>query len=152
MPERVASTPMPSRHRSTRSINASLGNPDRRPSFARDAGQARADGHQARSLALTKHPMQGNHGVPATPDHLSFPSARARQAVLRYARRRFEALELLVPRSDVPKIVDWYMNGKIDIDNLITRVMLLKDIDRAFDLMHSGESIRSVVMFQVSAD
>ncbi len=50
-------------------------------------------------------------------------------------------------RSDVPKIVDWYMNGKIDIDNLITHTMPLKDINRAFDLMHTGESIRSVVMF-----
>ena len=91
----VASTPMPSRHRSTSSINASLGNPDRRPSFARDARQARADGHQARSLTLAKHPMPGNYGVTATPDHLSFPSAHASQAVLRYSRRRFEALDLL---------------------------------------------------------
>jgi S-(hydroxymethyl)glutathione dehydrogenase / alcohol dehydrogenase len=51
-------------------------------------------------------------------------------------------------RSDVPKIVDWYMSGKIDIDNLITHTMPLKDINRAFDLMHSGESIRSVVTFE----
>jgi len=50
-------------------------------------------------------------------------------------------------RSDVPKIVDWYMNRKIDIDSLITHTMPLKDINRAFDLMHSGESIRSVVLF-----
>lgn len=50
-------------------------------------------------------------------------------------------------RTDVPKIVDWYMDGKIDIDSLITHVMPLKDINRAFDLMHSGESIRSVVTF-----
>jgi S-(hydroxymethyl)glutathione dehydrogenase/alcohol dehydrogenase len=50
-------------------------------------------------------------------------------------------------RSDVPKIVDWYMNGKINIDDLITHVMPLDDINRAFDLMHSGESIRSVVTF-----
>jgi S-(hydroxymethyl)glutathione dehydrogenase/alcohol dehydrogenase len=50
-------------------------------------------------------------------------------------------------RSDVPKIVDWYMDGKIDIDSLITHTMPLNDINRAFDLMHSGDSIRSVVMF-----
>jgi S-(hydroxymethyl)glutathione dehydrogenase/alcohol dehydrogenase len=50
-------------------------------------------------------------------------------------------------RTDVPKIVDWYMNGKINIDDLITHVMPVGDINRAFDLMHSGESIRSVVTF-----
>jgi S-(hydroxymethyl)glutathione dehydrogenase/alcohol dehydrogenase len=50
-------------------------------------------------------------------------------------------------RTDVPKIVDWYMNGKINIDDLITHVMPLSDINRAFDLMHGGESIRSVVTF-----
>jgi len=48
-----------------------------------DAGQAHVDGHQARSLTLAKRPMPGNHGVAATPDHPSFPSARASQAVLR---------------------------------------------------------------------
>ena len=50
-------------------------------------------------------------------------------------------------RTEVPRIVDWYMDGKIDIDNLITHTMPLEDINRAFDLMHSGESIRSVVQF-----
>ncbi len=50
-------------------------------------------------------------------------------------------------RSDVPKIVDWYMEGKIDIDPLITHILPLEDINKAFDLMHSGESIRSVVVF-----
>ncbi len=50
-------------------------------------------------------------------------------------------------RTDVPKIVDWYMDGKIDIDSLITHTMPLADIDRAFALMHSGESIRSVVVY-----
>ena len=50
-------------------------------------------------------------------------------------------------RTDVPKIVDWYMDGKINIDDLITHVMPLDDINNAFDLMHSGESIRSVVTF-----
>jgi S-(hydroxymethyl)glutathione dehydrogenase/alcohol dehydrogenase len=50
-------------------------------------------------------------------------------------------------RTDVPKIVDWYMDGKINIDDLITHKMPLNDINRAFDLMHSGESIRSVVLF-----
>jgi S-(hydroxymethyl)glutathione dehydrogenase/alcohol dehydrogenase len=50
-------------------------------------------------------------------------------------------------RSDVPRIVDWYMSGKINIDDLITHTMPLNDINRAFDLMHNGESIRSVVTF-----
>ncbi len=50
-------------------------------------------------------------------------------------------------RTDVPKIVDWYMEGKIDIDPLITHTMPLEDINEAFDLMHRGESIRSVVTF-----
>jgi S-(hydroxymethyl)glutathione dehydrogenase/alcohol dehydrogenase len=50
-------------------------------------------------------------------------------------------------RTDVPKIVDWYMQGKIDIDSLITHTMPLQDINRAFDLMHEGKSIRSVVTF-----
>ena len=50
-------------------------------------------------------------------------------------------------RTDVPKIVDWYMEGKINIDDLITHTMPLKDINKAFDLMHAGESIRSVVRF-----
>ena len=50
-------------------------------------------------------------------------------------------------RTDVPRIVDWYMDGKIDIDDLITHTMPLDDINKAFDLMHAGESIRSVVQF-----
>src|SRR5436305_6174327 len=50
-------------------------------------------------------------------------------------------------RTDVPKIVDWYMDGKIQIDPMITHTMPLADINKAFDLMHSGESIRSVVVY-----
>jgi S-(hydroxymethyl)glutathione dehydrogenase/alcohol dehydrogenase len=50
-------------------------------------------------------------------------------------------------RTDVPKIVDWYMDGKIEIDSLITHVMPIDKINEAFDLMHAGESIRSVVTF-----
>jgi S-(hydroxymethyl)glutathione dehydrogenase/alcohol dehydrogenase len=50
-------------------------------------------------------------------------------------------------RTDVPKIVDWYMDKKINIDDLITHVMPLEKINDAFDLMHKGESIRSVVTF-----
>ena len=50
-------------------------------------------------------------------------------------------------RSDVPRIVDWYMQGKIEIDPMITHVMPLGEINRAFDLMRAGESIRSVVTF-----
>ncbi|MCR9185003.1 MAG: S-(hydroxymethyl)glutathione dehydrogenase/class III alcohol dehydrogenase [Halieaceae bacterium] len=50
-------------------------------------------------------------------------------------------------RTDVPQIVDWYMDGKINIDDLITHTMPLDDINRGFDLMHGGESIRSVVVY-----
>ena len=50
-------------------------------------------------------------------------------------------------RTDVPKIVDWYMDGKIQIDPMITHTMPLEDINKGFDLMHAGESIRSVVVF-----
>ena len=50
-------------------------------------------------------------------------------------------------RTDVPKIVDWYMDGRIHIDDLITHVMPLERINDAFDLMHRGESIRSVVVY-----
>ena len=50
-------------------------------------------------------------------------------------------------RTDVPRIVDWYMDGKIDIDNLITHTMPLEDINKGFDLMHEGKSIRSVVVY-----
>ena len=50
-------------------------------------------------------------------------------------------------RTDVPRIVDWYMDGKINIDDLITHTMPLDDINNAFDLMHAGESIRSVVVY-----
>ncbi len=50
-------------------------------------------------------------------------------------------------RTDVPRIVDWYMEGKINIDDLITHTMPLDEINKAFDLMHAGESIRSVVVY-----
>ena len=50
-------------------------------------------------------------------------------------------------RTDVPKIVDWYMDGRINIDDLITHKMPLEDINKAFDLMHEGKSIRSVILF-----
>jgi S-(hydroxymethyl)glutathione dehydrogenase / alcohol dehydrogenase len=50
-------------------------------------------------------------------------------------------------RTDVPKIVDWYMEGKINIDDLITHTMPLDEINTAFDLMHEGKSIRSVIVY-----
>ncbi len=50
-------------------------------------------------------------------------------------------------RTDVPKIVDWYMDGKINIDDLITNVMPIEQINEAFDLMHRGEAIRTVLTF-----
>ena len=50
-------------------------------------------------------------------------------------------------RTDVPRIVDWYMDGKINIDDLITHTMPLERINEGFDLMHEGKSIRSVVIY-----
>ncbi len=50
-------------------------------------------------------------------------------------------------RTDVPKIVDWYMEGKIEIDPMITHILPLDQINHAFDLMHEGKSIRSVIVF-----
>ena len=50
-------------------------------------------------------------------------------------------------RTDVPRIVDWYMEGRINIDDLITHTLPLADINQAFDLMHAGKSIRSVVVY-----
>ncbi|SIO22968.1 S-(hydroxymethyl)glutathione dehydrogenase / alcohol dehydrogenase [Parasphingorhabdus marina DSM 22363] len=50
-------------------------------------------------------------------------------------------------RTDIPKIVDWYMNGKIEIDPMITHKLSLEEINKGFDLMHAGESIRSVVVY-----
>jgi S-(hydroxymethyl)glutathione dehydrogenase / alcohol dehydrogenase len=50
-------------------------------------------------------------------------------------------------RTDVPKIVDWYMDGKINIDDLITHVMPIEQVNEAFDLMHRGEGIRTVLTF-----
>ena len=50
-------------------------------------------------------------------------------------------------RTDVPKIVDWFMEGKIDIDSLVTHTMTIDRINDAFDLMHEGKSIRSVITF-----
>jgi S-(hydroxymethyl)glutathione dehydrogenase/alcohol dehydrogenase len=50
-------------------------------------------------------------------------------------------------RRDVPKIVDWYMEGKINIDDLITHKLKLADINEGFDLMHAGRSIRAVVVY-----
>jgi S-(hydroxymethyl)glutathione dehydrogenase / alcohol dehydrogenase len=50
-------------------------------------------------------------------------------------------------RTDVPKIVDWYMDGRIAIDPMITHVLKLDEINKGFDLMHAGESIRSVVVY-----
>jgi len=50
-------------------------------------------------------------------------------------------------RTDVPKIVDWYMDGRINIDDLITHVLPLERINDGFDLMHAGTSIRAVVRY-----
>jgi S-(hydroxymethyl)glutathione dehydrogenase/alcohol dehydrogenase len=50
-------------------------------------------------------------------------------------------------RTDVPKFVDWYMDGKIEIDDMITHKLTLDEINHGFDLMHEGKSIRAVVEF-----
>ena len=76
-------------HRSTNSINASLGNAERRPPAKRAAGQAHAGGRRARdanSLTLAKIRTAGYRGLTATPDHLSFPTVWASQDVLRCSR------------------------------------------------------------------
>jgi len=49
--------------------------------------------------------------------------------------------------TDVPKIVDWYMDGKLNIDDLITHHLLLDQINEGFELMKRGESIRSVIVY-----
>ena len=50
-------------------------------------------------------------------------------------------------RTDVPRIVDWYMQGKIEIDPMITHTLTLEEINKGFEMMHAGESIRSVVVY-----
>src|SRR5699024_9622338 len=50
-------------------------------------------------------------------------------------------------RTDVPKIVDWYMDGKLNIDDLITHTLPLEQINEGFDMMNAGQSIRSVVLY-----
>ncbi len=50
-------------------------------------------------------------------------------------------------RTEVPRIVDWYMDSKIEIDPMITHTMALDDINQAFHLIHTGKSIRSVITF-----
>ena len=50
-------------------------------------------------------------------------------------------------RTDVPKIVDWYLSGKIEIDPMITHLLKFEEINKGFDLLHEGKSIRSVVVF-----
>ena len=50
-------------------------------------------------------------------------------------------------RTDVPKIVDWYLSGKIEIDPMITHLLKFDEINKGFDLLHEGKSIRSVVVF-----
>ncbi|MHA1538314.1 MAG: S-(hydroxymethyl)glutathione dehydrogenase, partial [Alphaproteobacteria bacterium] len=50
-------------------------------------------------------------------------------------------------RTEVPRIVDWYMEGKIEIDPMITHTLTLDTINKGFELMHAGESIRSVVVY-----
>ncbi|MCH8918477.1 MAG: S-(hydroxymethyl)glutathione dehydrogenase, partial [Proteobacteria bacterium] len=50
-------------------------------------------------------------------------------------------------RTDVPKMVDWYMEGKIEIDPMITHTLTLDEINKGFDLMHQGASIRAVVSY-----
>ena len=50
-------------------------------------------------------------------------------------------------RTDVPKFVDWYMDGKIEIDPMITHTLKLDEINKGFEMMHAGESIRSVVVY-----
>jgi Zn-dependent alcohol dehydrogenase len=64
-----------------------------------------------------------------------------------FCRPRRRTGERLSSRTSVPKIVDWYMDGRINIDDLITHVLPLERINDGFDLMHAGMSIRAVVTF-----
>ena len=50
-------------------------------------------------------------------------------------------------RTELPGYVDKYLNGEINIDDMVTHTMGLEDINKAFDLMHSGQSIRSVIIY-----
>jgi Zn-dependent alcohol dehydrogenase len=89
---------------------------------------------------LASHSLAQDGGVPAPvpgPPEPTFVQRNWRGTAFGGARGR----------TDVPKIVDWYMDGKIDIDSLITHVMPVEKINDAFDLMHEGTSIRSVVTF-----
>jgi len=54
-------------------------------------------------------------------------------------------------RTQLPQYVDWYMGGRVKIDDLVTHTMPLEEVNRAFALMHEGESIRSVVLYGRSA-
>ncbi len=82
-------------------------------------------------------------GVAASGQEISHPAVPARHR----ARLEGTAFGGARGRTDVPKIVDWYMEGKINIDDLITHTMPLDEINTAFDLMHEGKSIRSVVIY-----
>jgi len=99
MPGPVAATPKANRNRSTSSINASLGNPDRRPPATHDAGQARV-------RTPANHPIPGNHRLTATPDPPSFPSALTTQAVLPRSRRRVGALDLPSLQDSIAREAD----------------------------------------------
>ena len=70
-----------------------------------------------------------------------------RNGVVLAASTASKSLWIDPSEADVPQIVDWYMQGKIDIDPMITHTLALEDINKGFDLMHAGESIRSVVVF-----
>ena len=88
----------------------------------------------------------GASRLPRLPTGRALPRARSRPR-RGAARRQVLTARGAKGRTDVPKIVDWYMDGKINIDDLITHTMPLAEINTAFDLLHDGKSIRSVVTY-----
>jgi Zn-dependent alcohol dehydrogenase len=81
------------------------------------------------------------------PDHVLCGKDRSRRETCAISHAPRSAFGRARGRTDVPKIVDWYMQGKIQIDPMITHVMPLAEINNAFELMKRGESIRGVVTF-----
>jgi GNAT superfamily N-acetyltransferase len=99
------------------------------------SGDARGAGMRAQGLGRVDHHRRGTGGAEISTRPFQLVTGRSWRGTAFGGARG---------RTDVPKIVDWYMDGKIEIDPMITHTMPLEDINKGFDLMHAGESIRSV--------
>ena len=122
-------------------------------------------GHEGAGIVVDVGPgvtsvKKGNHVIPLyTPECRQCPSCLSRNKIredapfdkvcsARHGRVwKGTAFGGARGRTDVPKIVDWYMEGKIQIDPMITHTMPLGEINKGFTLMHEGKSIRSVVLY-----